>query len=118
MKNIKRYIKDKTLSAATEQAFKGLIPIGKFGFVILNIKMDPSKVDVNVHPAKLEVRFQEENKIFQSIYHAIKDVLLKSELVADTEKVSNTNEVQKEESKGLFDFRKNETEKMDLLLAI
>ena len=109
----KRYIKDKTLSAATEQAFKGLIPIGKFGFVILNIKMDPSKVDVNVHPAKLEVRFQEENKIFQSIYHAIKDVLLKSELVADTEKVSNTNEVQKEESKGLFDFRKNETEKIE-----
>ena len=109
----KRYIKDKTLSAATEQAFKGLIPIGKFGFVILNIKMDPSKVDVNVHPAKLEVRFQEENKIFQAIYHAIKDVLLKSELVADTEKTSNTNEVQKEESKGLFDFRKNETEKIE-----
>ena len=109
----KRYIKDKTLSAATEQAFKGLIPIGKFGFVILNIKMAPSKVDVNVHPAKLEVRFQEENKIFQSIYHAIKDVLLKSELVANTEKTSNTNEVQKEESKGLFDFRKNETEKIE-----
>ena len=109
----KRYIKDRTLSAATEQAFKGLIPIGKFGFVILNIKMDPSKVDVNVHPAKLEVRFQEENKIFQSIYHAIKDVLLKGELVANTEKTSNTNEVQKEESKGLFDFRKNETEKIE-----
>ena len=75
--------------------------------------MDPSKVDVNVHPAKLEVRFQEENKIFQSIYHAIKDVLLKSELVADTEKTLDTNEVQKEESKGLFDFRKNETEKIE-----
>ena len=109
----KRYIKDKTLSAATEQAFKGLIPIGKFGFVILNIKMDPSKVDVNVHPAKLEVRFQEENKIFQSIYHAIKDVLLKSELVADTEKASNVNLLEKEETKGLFDFRKNETDKIE-----
>ena len=109
----KRYIKDKTLSAATEQAYKGLIPLGKFGFVILNIKMEPSKVDVNVHPAKLEVRFQEENKIFQSIYHAIKDVLLKSELIADTEKTSNTDEGQKEESKGLFDFRKNETEKIE-----
>ena len=109
----KRYIKDKTLSAATEQAFKGLIPIGKFGFVILNIKMDPSKVDVNVHPAKLEVRFQEENKIFQSIYHAIKDVLLKSELVADTEKTSNVNLLEKEETKGLFDFRKNETDKIE-----
>ncbi len=82
----KRYIKDKTLTAATEQAYKGLIPIGKFGFVVLNLEMSPAKVDVNVHPAKLEVRFQEENKVFQAIYHSIKDTLLKGELVANTEK--------------------------------
>ena len=106
----KRYIKDKTLSAATEQAFKGLIPIGKFGFVILNIDINPSKVDVNVHPAKLEVRFEEENKIFQSIYHAIKDTLLKNELVANTER---QDETEQNKSKGLFDFRKNETEKIE-----
>ena len=106
----KRYIKDKTLSAATEQAFKGLIPIGKFGFVILNIKMNPSKVDVNVHPAKLEVRFEEEGKIFQSIYHAIKDTLLKNELVADTEKHEDRKT---SKSQGLFDFRKNETKKIE-----
>ena len=74
----KRYIKDKTLTAATEQAYKGMIPLGKFGFVVLNITMNPAKVDVNVHPAKLEVRFQEENKVFQAIYHAIKDTLLKN----------------------------------------
>ena len=103
----KRYIKDKTVSAATEQAFKGLIPIGKFGFVILDMEMNPSKVDVNVHPAKLEVRFEEENKVFQAIYHAIKDTLLKNELVVDTEKE------EKKESKGLFDFRKNETAKIE-----
>ena len=106
----KRHIKDKTVSAATEQAFKGLIPIGKFGFVILNINMNTSKVDVNVHPAKLEVRFEEENKIFQSIYHAIKDTLLKSELVANTEKQEETEQ---NVSKGLFDFRKNETKKIE-----
>ena len=89
-----RYIKDKTLTAATEQAYKGLIPIGKFGFVVLNLEVNPAKVDVNVHPAKLEVRFEEESKIFQAIYHAIKDTLLKTELVSDTGK--------KEEDK-LFD---------------
>ena len=106
----KRYVKDKTLSAATEQAFKGLIPIGKFGFVILNLDMEPSKVDVNVHPAKLEVRFEEENKVFQSIYHSIKDVLLKSELVANTERTEILEN--SEELTGLFDYRKNETEKI------
>ena len=80
----KRYIKDKILTSATEQAYKGLIPIGKFGFVVLNLSINPAKVDVNVHPAKLEVRFEEENKIFQALYHAIKDTLLKADLVKDT----------------------------------
>ena len=110
----KRYIKDKILTAATEQAYKGLIPIGKYGFAALNINMNPAKVDVNVHPAKLEVRFEEENKIFQSIYHSIKDTLLKSELVENTEKKSETMEETKDEtSKGLFDFRKSETKKIE-----
>lgn len=82
----KRFVKDKTLAGAAENSFKGLLPIGKYGFLILNIDMEPSKVDVNVHPAKLEVRFQEENKVFKSIYHAIKDTLLKAELIANTER--------------------------------
>ena len=112
----KRFIKDKVLSAATEQAFKGLIPIGKFGFVILNITMNPAKVDVNVHPAKLEVRFEDESRIFQSIYHAIKNTLLENELVANTEKpkeLDRQENTEKQESKGLFDFRKNETKKIE-----
>ena len=131
----KRYIKDKTLTAATEQAYKGLIPVGKFGFVILNIEMNPAKVDVNVHPAKLEVRFQEESKIFQSIYHAVKDTLLKNELVANTEKqvqpqgtrtfdrnavsfeerLRNLRESKKENQQtgGLFGFRKQNEKKIE-----
>ena len=123
----KRYIKDKTLSAATEQAYKGLIPIGKFGFVILNIEMNPAKVDVNVHPAKLEVRFQEESKVFQAIYHTIKDTLLKSELVANTEKPSNQIERTAEsfeerlknirenakQNEGLFSFRKQREKQIE-----
>ena len=82
----KRYIKDKTLSAGAEQAFKGLLPIGKFGFIILELEMDPKKIDVNVHPTKLEIRFQEEQKVFKGVYHAIRDSLLKAELVRDAEK--------------------------------
>ena len=81
----KRYIKDKVLTGATEKAYKGMIPIGKYGFLVLNLEMDPSKVDVNVHPAKLEVRFEEESKIFKAVYHAIQEKLLKTELVVSTE---------------------------------
>ena len=95
----KRYIKDKVLTGATEKAFKGMIPIGKYGFIILNIDMEPTKVDVNVHPAKLEVRFQEENKVFKAIYHAIQDTLLKAELVASPEKEIEDNKEVVEEVK-------------------
>ena len=120
----KRYIKDKTLSAAVTEAFKGLIPIGKFGFVILNIEMNPNKVDVNVHPAKLEVRFEEENKVFKAVYHTIKDALLKSELVANTSKEQEkkqpettftpTIELHKEDRAGsLFGWRKKKKEDID-----
>ena len=91
----KRYIKDKTLSAGAEQAFKGLLPIGKFGFLILNIQIEPRLIDVNVHPTKLEIRFQEEQKVFKAIYHAIREALLKGDLIKNTEK-EETNIIAKE----------------------
>ena len=84
----KRFIKDKTLSAGAEQAYKGLLPIGKFGFIILNLDMDPRKIDVNVHPTKLEIRFQEEQKVFKAVYHAIKEALLKGDLLKNPDKES------------------------------
>ena len=89
----KRYIKDKTLTSAAEQGYKGLITIGKYGFLVLNIEMNPQKVDVNVHPAKLEVRFEEESKVFKAVYHAIRDGLLKGDLVADTEREHNDTKI-------------------------
>ena len=87
----RRYIKDKTLSAAAEQAFKGLLTIGKYGFLVLNIEIEPKKIDVNVHPTKLEIRWSEEQKVFKAIYHAIKESLLKEELIKDPEKTIEQN---------------------------
>ena len=82
----KRYIKDKTLSAGVEQAFKGMLPIGKYGVVILNIEIEPNKIDVNVHPTKLEIRWSEEQKVFKAIYHSVKETLLRGDLIRNSEK--------------------------------
>lgn len=108
-----RYIKDKTLSGAAENSFKGLLPIGKYGFLVLNIDMDPSMVDVNVHPAKLEVRFQEESKVFKAIYHAIKDTLLKAELIENTEKTIEEIENSKPKSSITDLFRKIKAQEVE-----
>ncbi len=88
----KRNIKNKTVSSAIDEAYKTIIPNGKFGFVVLNLQLDPSLVDVNVHPAKLEVRFQNESDVFKSIYHATKNALLGSDLsriISDSENKQN-----------------------------
>ena len=101
----KRFIKDKTLTSAAEQAFKGLVTIGKHGFLVLNIDMDPKKVDVNVHPTKLEVRFQEEGKIFKALYNSIKQALLKYDLVPGSEKdikSATPNDILKDINSNLF----------------
>ena len=110
----KRYVKDKTLTASSEQAFKGMVTIGKFGFLILNLDINPEKVDVNVHPAKLEVRFEEESKVFKSVYHAIKDTLLKGDLVSTPERNYDDNTSIEDNKGGLFKNRKNMENKENL----
>ena len=97
----KRYIKDKTLSAAAEQAFKGFLTIGKYGFLVLNVEVEPKKIDVNVHPTKLEIRWSEEQKIFKALYHAIKEGLLKQDFIktSDDENIKETVDEQSNEEK-------------------
>jgi len=102
-----RYIKDKNLTAAADQAYKGMIPIGRYGFIVLNLEMDPKLVDVNVHPAKLEVRFEEETKVFKAVYHAIKASLAKSELVENVEKEESKTESQ-ENKTSTYEYLKND----------
>ncbi|MCI8291087.1 MAG: DNA mismatch repair endonuclease MutL [Clostridia bacterium] len=109
-----RYIKDRTLTAAAEQAFKGMIPINKYGFLILNIQLDPALVDVNVHPAKLEVRFEEENKVFKAVYYTIKEALTKKELVENVvqksdEKPEKVEGKKTEENLEVLDAKNNNT---------
>ena len=70
-----RFVKSKTASAAIEQAYVSYIPSDKFPFCVLNIEIDPSSVDVNVHPSKLEVKFSNEKLIFEAVYYAVKTAL-------------------------------------------
>lgn len=67
-----RLIKARTAMAALEQAYKNKIMVGKFPSCVLNINIPPMAVDVNVHPAKTEVRFADEKKIFDAVYYCTK----------------------------------------------
>lgn len=70
-----RYIKDKTISSAIDRACEEKFAISKHAFIVCNIYMNPALIDVNVHPAKLEVKFADESKIFDVVYHAVRGAI-------------------------------------------
>lgn len=70
-----RFVKSKTASAALEQAYTSYMPPEKFPCCVLELGLNPARVDVNVHPAKLEVKFSNEKPIFELIYYAVRTAL-------------------------------------------
>ena len=111
-----RYIKDKTIATAIDKACEQKFAINKHPFIVCNLKMNPAFIDVNVHPAKLEVKFSDEAKVFDVIYHAVRSALEKNNketspfsIVKEEQKIEqiskdlvNNGVIQKEEKK--FDF--------------
>lgn len=70
-----RFVKTRTGMAALEEAYKGSIMVGKFPSAVLQLTVPYEIIDVNVHPAKIEVRFINERPVFDAIYHAVKTAL-------------------------------------------
>ncbi len=70
-----RYIKSRSCVASMENAYKNSIMVGKFPSCVLNVKVRPDVVDINVHPAKTEVRFSDERKVSSAVYFATKSAL-------------------------------------------
>ncbi|MBZ4655545.1 MAG: mismatch repair protein MutL [Thermoanaerobacter sp.] len=90
-----RYVKNKTLSAAVDEAFKTYIPVNRYPAVFLYMEIDPRQIDVNIHPSKLEIKFSDERRIFEAVYKTIKDSLHKYNLIP---------EVKIEEKKNIFEI--------------
>jgi DNA mismatch repair protein MutL len=71
----KRYIKSSTIAAALDQGFSTYLMKNKFPFAVLDIDINPGYLDVNVHPAKTEIRFSDEKYIFREVYIAVRNAL-------------------------------------------
>ena len=84
-----RYIKSPLIMRAVEEAYKNQIMIGKFPTAVLNLEINPALVDINVHPTKLEVKFSNENEVYQAVYHAVKDALYR---IADIPQIKKSEE--------------------------
>lgn len=76
-----RAVLDRTLAHAVKEAFRGLVDPGRTPIAFVAVEMDPSLVDVNVHPAKTEVRFRQPNFVHQCVMRAVRDALRAADLV-------------------------------------
>lgn len=78
-----RFVKSRLIAAAIEQAYKPFMMQHRYPFTVLHIKIKPDLIDVNVHPAKMEVRFQQENEIYELLAGAIENTLRGKEFIPD-----------------------------------
>ena len=115
-----RYVKDKTIMSAIDKACSEKYAINKFPFCVLNVEMNPSHLDVNVHPAKLEVKFENENLVFDTVYHGVRQAIeeknkidspfssLKSleeeQIVKISEELKNSGVIKEKTNNQSFDF--------------
>ena len=70
-----RYVYSKTIMSALEEAYKSISETGDFPVCALYIKIDESKIDINVHPQKMEIKFSDEKQIYSAVYYAVKETL-------------------------------------------
>ena len=83
-----RYIKSKIIQTAVEDAYKTKLPIGQFPVYALNLSLDPKIVDVNVHPTKLEVRFQNEDYIYNFVKDVVFSFLTENTIIPEPKLIS------------------------------
>lgn len=102
-----RIVKSKTAMAALEQAYKNTIMVGRFPACVLNIELNPAQVDVNVHPAKTEVRFANEKPIFDLVYYAVKTAIENDRTVKEVE--FKENPIYRQEPKNVYQNNDNKS---------
>ncbi|MBU0997685.1 MAG: DNA mismatch repair endonuclease MutL [Firmicutes bacterium] len=100
-----RYIKSSRLTKAILEAYGQLIPLNRYPIVLINISVDPSLIDVNIHPTKQQVKFSEEDALVDLIHHIIRSKLELVEVIQPIEKSTPL----KQEVQTEMDFRGDET---------
>lgn len=78
-----RYIKSPVITKAIEEAYKNFVMVHKYPFTAFHLKIDSSFIDVNVHPTKMEIRFNNSEEVYELVYRTIRDVLEGRELIPD-----------------------------------
>jgi DNA mismatch repair protein MutL len=105
-----RYIKNFPLTKAIQDGYHTLLPIGRYPVVVLQVEMDPTLIDVNVHPSKLEVRLSKEDELNKLVTETVKSTFKQVQLIPEVKKQLPT---EKEKSEQLAFALEHQVEKTD-----
>ena len=94
-----RYIKSKIISKAIEDAYQSFMMKHKYPFTVLHFQIDTEMLDINVHPTKMELRFAENEKLYQDVYHTILNTLSHKEMIVQVAVGKEEKEVRSQEKK-------------------
>jgi len=72
----RRWVRSQMLSRAVEEAYHGLLTVGRYPIAIINLSLPPSEIDVNIHPAKTEIKFHEDSRVFNFVRQAVRSTIL------------------------------------------
>ena len=112
-----RHVYSKTVMSALEEAYKSIAETGRFPFCVLNIKIDESRIDINVHPQKMEIKFSDEKKIYSAVYYAVRNALETSGGYDEADNYNGQSEVAITPSVSVADFSPKESAGADLVSA-
>lgn len=107
----KRFIKSRSCMASMENAYKNSVMVGKFPSCVLNITIPPNTVDVNVHPAKTEVRFSDERRVSSAVYYAVKSAIESMDTAPQVD-LSRLNKLTEKAKPETVQFRMLDTEEI------
>ena len=85
-----RYVRDRSLSHALNEAYRGLLMVGRMPVAFLHLEIPPDEVDVNVHPTKVEVRFRDSHRVYSHLLSTLRQTFLKSDLHARLQSAQET----------------------------
>lgn len=99
-----RYIKSPIITKAIEEAYKNFVMVHKYPFTAFHLEIDSSYIDVNVHPTKMEIRFTNNDEVYQLVYKTIRDALSGKELIVNVSLDTPKEHIEKvkEEAKALY----------------
>ena len=96
----KRYVKSKIIQSALESAYKTSLMVGRFPVAILYIDINPLRIDVNVHPSKMEIKFSDDKVVWDAVYWAVKNALFS----VSKEREVYVKEEKEEKPKEIFSY--------------